>query len=94
MDYVSLIQLVGFPAAALVAVGYGVWRVVVWAGRELVIPLRDLLRDTAARLTASAERQDAALTHMAEQGCGRGPVSPPNGTILPFAKKVNPDRGA
>lgn len=61
MDWVAVVQVVGFPAAVLVAVGLAGWRVIVWTGREVVIPCRDNLLSKAA---AFFERVDAALSAM------------------------------
>lgn len=61
MDWVAVVQVVGFPAAVLVAVGLAGWRVIVWTGREVVIPCRDNLLSKAA---AFFERENAALSAM------------------------------
>lgn len=38
---VSLIQTVGLPVFALLAMGWGVWRTAEWVAGHLVIPMRD-----------------------------------------------------
>jgi hypothetical protein len=41
MDWIDVATKLGVPVAALVALGYGVWRVIVWCGTNLVVPVRD-----------------------------------------------------
>ena len=34
MDYIQLIQQLGFPTAIIVALGFGIWQVAKWAGKR------------------------------------------------------------
>ena len=38
---VSLVQTVGLPVFALLAMGWGVWRTAEWTAAHLIIPMRD-----------------------------------------------------
>src|SRR5262249_15648207 len=39
--WIDVISKLGVPVAALVALGWGIWRIIVWVGTNLVIPMRD-----------------------------------------------------
>lgn len=96
MDFVQLVQFVGFPAAVLVAVGLGLWRVVVWTGREIIIPLRNSAVTLIDRVGVAFGQQATALEQLTATGCGRPQApAPAPASILPFARQVVPsDRGA
>lgn len=60
---VELIRSVGMPIATLAVFGWGVWQVVVWTGREIVLPVRDKV---LVSLVALFDRLDATMTAMDE----------------------------
>lgn len=54
----------GLPTVILFAVGWGLWKAVIWSGREVVVPLRDRIAAHLAKIETtmdslkdSAERQ-------------------------------------
>lgn len=40
-EIVDFIKNVGFPAAVLIFVGVAIWRVLVWVGNKIVLPIKD-----------------------------------------------------
>lgn len=63
MDWMNLMQAFGLPVTILFAVGLGLWRVIVWAGREIAIPLRDRV---IVRMEQFLDRLDTALREISE----------------------------
>jgi hypothetical protein len=41
MDFIQAARDLGIPVAALIAVGIGLWRIIEWLGKEVIIPLKD-----------------------------------------------------
>lgn len=55
--WTNLLQTFGLASMIIVAGGYGLWRMVVWIGRELVIPIRDNLIAAMKQQMALVEKQ-------------------------------------
>jgi hypothetical protein len=41
METLEVIKNVGFPSAVLIFVGIALWRVLVWTGNKVVLPIKD-----------------------------------------------------
>jgi hypothetical protein len=41
MDFIQAARDLGIPVAALIAIGIGLWRIIEWLGKEVIIPLKD-----------------------------------------------------
>ena len=74
MDWLTIVQNVGVPAAVMAAGGMALWRIVVWAGNEVVIPLRDRHVKFLDSLQANLETQAATTSQIVatqqELACG------------------------
>ena len=67
--WLNLLQTFGLAVTVLVAIALALWRIAVWTGREVVIPLRDkwLTRwdSFLADLSTALVKLDANLSRMA-----------------------------
>lgn len=56
---IELVKTVGVPVATLAALCYAIWMVLVWVGREVVIPVRDTLLTKGATVL---DRMDSSIS--------------------------------
>jgi hypothetical protein len=54
VEYLDIIKQIGFPSAVLVFVGIGLWRILVWVGNSIVIPIKD----AHVKLVESAQKSN------------------------------------
>ncbi len=73
MDLYQFAQVFGFPAACLIAVGFGVWRIVTYVVTKILTPIAerhiqflDKLESTQAERDATSKQQAGALTQMVQ----------------------------
>ncbi|NDD55110.1 hypothetical protein EBZ39_14820 [bacterium] len=68
MDLHQWASTFGLPAAALIAIGLGVWRITEWSASNLIIPLRDkhfeFLESLQATLKTIADTQEAMASEI------------------------------
>jgi hypothetical protein len=66
MDIIQATRDLGIPVVALLAIGIGLWRVIEWLGREVIIPLKDrhlaFLDSLATTMSTLADTQTAIVS--------------------------------
>ncbi len=58
---IEIAKTVGVPVATLAAVCYAIWRVLIWVGREVVIPVRDKLLNKGVTVL---DRMDSSISSL------------------------------
>jgi hypothetical protein len=89
MDFIQVVQMVGFPIAAVTVMGLAIWRVGIYLGREVLVPtmkrhiafidalehdLKAERDDTAERLDRIVDRVDRVVDRVDEVAKGIGEV--------------------
>jgi hypothetical protein len=68
---IELVKTVGVPVATLATLCYAIWMVLIWVGREVVIPVRDKLLTKGAtvldRMDSSIQSLQSLMENMSEK---------------------------
>jgi hypothetical protein len=93
MDWPNLIQTLGVPVTLLFAILFGLWRVLVWSGANVVQPLVGKLVEFLERQAASTEKLAVNQERCAEllgQMCRLLALVPTGAVRVPDANTTSP----
>ena len=60
-DFVTILQIVGFPAAVLVIFGWAVWRSIIWVSIHVVNPLIESHKSFLESMVRNSDRHTELL---------------------------------
>lgn len=64
-EVVEFIKNVGFPAAVLIFVGVALWRILIWTGNKIVLPIKDAHVELVKSAQQTNEVNSKTLDRMA-----------------------------